>query len=219
MTSLQKQPDRFRVVIFGSARLKEDNPSYTQVRELSTMIAAAGYDIVTGGGPGIMDAALRGHYEAKHPEARAIGLPIKLPHEDTESEYAEILIRFKRFGDRLDTFMALADAVIVAPGGIGTLLELFYTIQLMQVKHTSPVPIILLGEHWPGLVQWIREGPLADGMLNAKDLDVLLFAETNDEVMRILKDAHARNGSSVNLLKYPSHAAMLASTATRDQGL
>ena len=135
----------YRVAIFGSARTKEGDPKYQEVFEISKGLAAAGFDIVTGGGPGIMLAANAEHQSVPS-DGHSIGLNIKLPFEQEANKFLDIKKGFDRFSGRLDTFMALSDAVIVAPGGIGTLLELFYSWQLIQVQHVCETPIILYGK-------------------------------------------------------------------------
>jgi len=138
--------DNFRVVIFGSARIKEGTKEYERIFNLARMIGKEGMDVVTGGGPGLMDAAMSGHNVGrKDGKGHEIGLQIKLPHEQQDSKHFDVKEEFERFSDRLDTFASLANVIVVAPGGIGTALELFYTWQLAQVNHTCKTPIILVG--------------------------------------------------------------------------
>jgi len=136
----------FTVAIFGSARIERGSPIYWEIYELAKMIAEAGINIVTGGGPGLMDAASAGHRAGRRDsEAKAIGLKIKLPFEEREASHLDIKREFDRFSQRLDEFMSISNAVVVAPGGVGTLLELAYTWQFLQVKHILNIPVILLG--------------------------------------------------------------------------
>lgn len=192
--------DEFRVSIFGSARIKPNDKLYKEIFDLASRIGAKGFDVVTGGGPGLMEAANAGHEsgDKKH-KSDNIGLPIDLPWESHPNKHLEIQQSFNKFSGRLDTFMALSSAVVITPGGIGTCLELFYTWQLIQVKHISPMPIILLGKMWEELMQWITEYPLADGLISPGDIENIYIAENNDEVMEILekaKEKFLKDGSS-----------------------
>ncbi|OIO41580.1 hypothetical protein COU56_04180 [Candidatus Pacearchaeota archaeon CG10_big_fil_rev_8_21_14_0_10_31_9] len=184
--------DHFRVTIFGSARIKRGGPEYKVVYELAKMIGERGMDIVTGGGPGIMDAANTGHKEgSKKSDANSIGLGIKLPHEQAFNKSVGYKKTFTRFSHRLDNFMLLSNVVVVAPGGVGTLLELFYTWQLMQVKHICNLPIILLGDVWPGFLSWLNNSPLKKGFFKKKDLDLLYHAKNYKEAVKIIDMAYA----------------------------
>ena len=195
----------FRVVLFGSARIKEGTKAYRQIYALARMIGAEGFDIVTGGGPGLMDAAMSGHNAGrKDASVHEIGLQIKLPNEQRDSSHFDIKEEFSRFSPRLDTFMLLGNAIVVAPGGVGTLLELAYTWQLMQVQQTCKVPVILLGDMWPEFIAWIKKWPLKHKLLNKEDLDLLYLAKDEQEAMRLVKLAHEifmRNGTNVPLPK------------------
>ena len=125
--------EHFRVTIFGSARLKSDDPRYKQIQSLAKMVAKEGFDVVTGGGAGIMEAANKGHKEGRkgNKDIHSFGLNIKLPMEQVANKHLDIKKDFERFSNRLDYFMYLSNIVVVAPGGIGTLLELYYTWQLV----------------------------------------------------------------------------------------
>jgi uncharacterized protein (TIGR00730 family) len=179
---------RFRVAIFGSARIESGDPNWCLIYDLAKRIAGEGMDIVTGGGPGLMDAASVGHYEGDiNRKAQSIGLQIKLPKEQKDSSHIDIIKDFSRFSSRLDNFMELANVVIVAPGGIGTLLELFYTWQLMQVKMLSHIPIILLGDMWPDLVLWIKKWLLKNKFLEQKDVELLHLVDNYEDALDIIK--------------------------------
>jgi len=145
----------YRVTIFGSARISEGDEQYQDVYSIARGLAAEGFDIVTGGGPGLMQAANAGSQSVTN-GGKSIGLNIKLPSEQHPNLFLDIKEEFDRFSTRLDTFMALSDAVVVAPGGVGTMLEFFYTWQLVQVQQICETPIILYGEIWTGLLQWPR---------------------------------------------------------------
>lgn len=190
MKKRKAAPEHFHVCIFGSARIKETDPAYTLVKELSRMIAEEGLDVVTGGGPGLMEAAGKGHKEGRvDVDTHSIGLNIKLPREQESNLHLDIKKEFSRFSERLDNFMQLSNVVVVAPGGVGTLLELFYAWQLVQVKHICNIPIILLGDMWPDLIGWIESWPLKHGLLNSDDLNSLFLARKSDEAMKIIRKA------------------------------
>ncbi|MEK7672565.1 MAG: LOG family protein [Patescibacteria group bacterium] len=177
----------FRVAIFGSARIAPDDKIYKSVFALAKEIGKHGFDMVTGGGPGIMDAANAGHQAGDTKNlSDDIGLPIYLPWENEANKHLEIKKNFKKFSSRLDHFMALSSVVVVMPGGIGTCLELFYTWQLIQVKHIYPIPIILVGEMWEELIKWIKKYPLKTGLISPPDLDHIFIAKTNKGAMEII---------------------------------
>lgn len=180
--------DHFRVAIFGSARIQSNEPKYEQIYQLAKKIAERGHDVVTGGGPGLMEAANKGHKEgrADNEDIHSFGLNIMLPHEQTSNRHLDLKKDFERFSDRLDYFMYLSNAVVVAPGGVGTLLEFFYTWQLVQVKHICNIPIILLGDMWPELIQWVEKWPLKNKFLNQTDLHHLFLADNCNEAMRVI---------------------------------
>jgi len=136
---------RFRVAIFGSARIHPEDHIYQEISAFTKELAMNGYDIVTGGGPGAMEAASAGHHLAmeKRETARAIGINIELPFEQKPNMYLDVTESTTTFSARLDTFVLLSHIFVITPGGIGTLLELFYTWQLMQVGHICRSPIIL----------------------------------------------------------------------------
>lgn len=181
----------FRVAIFGSARIKKGDPIYKLVYTLAKMISEAEMDIVTGGGPGLMNAASEGHHAGrKGNKIHSVGLRINLPIEEKEATHLDVKREFDRFSSRLDDFMRLSNAVVVAPGGVGTLLELFYTWQLMQVKQICNVPIILLGDMWLDLVRWIKKRPLKNRFLDVRDVELLFLAKDCREALMIIEKAY-----------------------------
>jgi len=179
----------FRVSIFGSARAKVGDPEYKQVYQLGKLLGESGIDIVTGSGPGIMRAANRGHREGRKDGAHSIGLAIKLPFEQKESK-SDIVRKFSNFSNRLDNFMLLSNVVVVTPGGIGTFLELFYTWQLVQVKHICNIPIILLGDMWPDLIKWMEKWPLKKGFISKGDLGMIFLAKDYNEAIEMIERAY-----------------------------
>ncbi len=183
-------PDHFRVAIFGSARIKPNDPRYKQIQSLAKMIAAEGMDVVTGGGPGLMEAANKGHKEGrKNDDVHSVGLNIMLPHEQSSNSHLDIEKDFKLFSDRLDHFMKLSNVVVVAPGGVGTILELMYTWQLEQVEHTCNSPIILLGKMWKPFIEWIEAWPLKNKLMSPGDMRPIFLADHCREAMKIIRKA------------------------------
>jgi uncharacterized protein (TIGR00730 family) len=203
--------DHFRVAIFGSARIKSNDGRYRQVNELAKLIASGGMDIVTGGGPGIMEAANKGHVEGRGDNhVHSFGLNIKLPFEQTANKHLDIEKEFDHFSSRLDYFMYLSNVVVVAPGGVGTLLELFYTWQLVQVEHICNTPIILLGRMWEGLIEWIEKWPLKRRFISRDEMNPLFLANSCKEAMKVIDTAHEafKEGGKdfcLNFKKYRIH--------------
>ncbi len=181
----------FKVAIFGSSRIRKGNQSYNQIRELARRLGEREMDVITGGGPGLMQAASEGHkYGSKNKRTHTIGLAIRLLKKQKPNEYLEVLKQFSRFSSRLDNFMLLSNAIVVAPGGVGTLLEFFYTWQLVQTEQICSIPIILLGEQWPDLFKWVKKYPLKNKYLEKEDINVLFMAKNIDEVLEIIDMAY-----------------------------
>ena len=178
--------DFYRVSIFGSARIKPDTEEYKGVYTLAKELAENGADIVTGGGPGLMEAANAGAKEGSS-KSKSFGIRIDLPFEATPNDHLDIKFYHKRFSSRLDEFMRISHAVVVTPGGIGTLLELLYTWQLIQVNHISARPIILVGDMWNGFLDWIKSEPLKAQLLDKSDLDNIIIVKNVREVTKLLK--------------------------------
>ena len=192
---LQKElrENEFRVAIFGSARIKPSDPTYIECYNLAKTIAEADIDLVTGGGPGIMEAASLGHRDGdKDNAAHSIGLNIKLPFEQAPNEGLEMMDTHERFSTRLDEFMLLSNVVVVMPGGVGTALELFYTWQLLQVKHVAHMPVILVGEMWRNLIDWVIDNPVKNGYMSSSDLNYVICVEKAEDAMPIIKAAYAQ---------------------------
>lgn len=189
---LRKLEDtEFRVCIFGSARIRPEDPAYQVVCRLAKSLAGLGVDIVTGGGPGLMEAANRGVQEAKNERSKSYGLPIELPRSvEVPNKHLDIKSQHKRFSSRLDEFMRLSHAVIVAPGGIGTVLELMYVWQLLQVGMIERRPLILLDQgFWSGLIVWMRNQQLRRGFIGAHDLDHVHLIDSPKEVVKVIRAA------------------------------
>lgn len=138
-----------------------------------------------------MNAACKGHHDGRqNNDSHAIGLNIIMPLEQKPNRHLDIKREFDCFSERLDAFMLLSDAVVVAPGGVGTLLEFAYTWQLVQVKHICNIPIILLGKMWSEFMNWIKQYPLKNGFLSKKDVDRLIIAHNNLDAIQIIKKFH-----------------------------
>lgn len=188
----EMETDFYRVCIFGSARIQPDSPFYRQAEELAEALAKMGVDIVTGGGPGLMEAANKGAKKASvvgTKGAWSIGLPIDLPFEADANSHLDVKSQHRRFSSRLDEFMRISHAVVITPGGIGTLLELFYTWQLMQVDHIRPRPFLLLGPEgmWDSFMDWLKKWPLAENLMSQTDLDRIKVVSSIKEVVEFLE--------------------------------
>lgn len=196
--------DRFyRVCIFGSARIKQDTKQYSDVFALARYLGWEGIDVLTGGGPGLMEAANKGARlgrEEKKTRSLSYGLSIQLEFEPEPNRHIDIKRHHHKFSSRLDDFIRLSHSVVCTPGGIGTLLEFFFVWQLIQVKHATPRPIVLLERaFWSGILDWMREIPLKRGLLGEKDFGVIHIVDTPEEVFEILSKHHrefrARSGA------------------------
>lgn len=201
-----KKKERFRVTIYGSARIKKGDEAYEHVYDLAKRIGEKGYDIITGGGPGIMEAANAGHNEGdKNNKAESIGLRIELAFEQNVNEYVELKKNFTRFAERLETFAQLSNVFIIAPGGVGTMLEFFYTWQLVQVKKLDYKPIILIGTMWERLIYWVIDYALKDNLISSSDFDYIYIAQDNNEAMKLIDEFNAqykKNGKLTPIVEY-----------------
>src|SRR5262249_15356510 len=154
--------DRYRVTIFGSARAKPGSYAYDATKRLAAALASMDCDVITGGGPGLMQAANEGAASAGAPERnRSVGIRVDLPFGQEVNPVVGQAFEHRTFFTRLHHFVLTSDAFVVAPGGIGTVLELMMVWQLLQVRHVERVPLILVGKMWPGLIGWAREHLLA----------------------------------------------------------
>ena len=177
------------VAIFGSARSAPGSEDYESARAMGFALAQEGYDVITGGGPGDMEAANRGAQEGN---GNSIGLAIQLPHESKPNPYLTHTVTFKYFFVRKVMFVKHSRAFVVMPGGFGTLDELFEAVTLVQTKRIEPFPIILAGNrsHWQGLLDWIENSLVARGKVGASEARILQMAETPQAVLEILKRNH-----------------------------
>jgi len=173
------------VSIFGSARTKKDDPSYKLAEDIAYALSQAGLTVVTGGGPGIMEAANKGGYRGATP---TVGLNIELPFEESANDYQNISLRFRHFFSRKVMFVKYASAYVVLPGGFGTLDELAEILTLIQTKKSRHIPIILVNkEFWGGLLEWFKEKLVKNGMINDEDILLMEVVETPEEVVSAIK--------------------------------
>ena len=178
------------VSIFGSARTASDDPAYGRARRTARLLGEAGFAVITGGGPGIMEAANRGAREAG---ARSVGLNIELPFEQDTNRYVDLGLRFHYFFTRKVMFVRYACAFVVFPGGFGTLDELFEALTLIQTGKMRHFPVVLVeGSYWSGLLAWLRERLLAEGKIAPEDLGLLHVSEQPEDVLAIVTAAAAR---------------------------
>ena len=169
------------VSIFGSARLGPENPYYHHAEEIARLLSDAGFSIVSGGGPGIMEAANKGAYAGKSP---SIGLNIQLPQEQVANPYQNISLRFRHFFSRKVMFVKYASAYVVLPGGFGTLDELAEILTLMQTERSRRIPVILVGSaYWRGLIDWFRNTMLEEGAIAQRDLDLFELIDEPQQVV------------------------------------
>ena len=178
------------VSVFGSARTPREHPHYALAREVGAALGRAGYAVITGGGPGLMEAANRGAREAG---ALSIGCNIELPFEQQLNAYVDIGLRFRHFFARKVMFVRYATAFVICPGGYGTLDELFEVLTLIQTMTIRHFPAILVGEaEWKGLLDWLRAGVLAGGRISQPDLELIHVVGTPSEVCEIVAAARER---------------------------
>jgi len=180
------------VSIFGSARLAEDSPVYRQAMRIARKLSDAGFAVISGGGPGVMEAANRGAFEGRSP---SVGLNIELPHEQHDNAYQDITLRFRHFFARKVAFVKYAAAYVVMPGGFGTLDELFEAMTLIQTRKGRQIPIILVGnDFWAGLLDWMRGTLVARGMIDPGDLDLMTLIDDDDAIVDAIFDFYEARG-------------------------
>jgi len=181
---------RKAVTIFGSARIHEGDPYYAQARELAGLLAREGFAVITGGGPGIMEAANRGCHEAG---GLSIGCNIELPHEQAVNPYVDLGVEFRYFFARKVMFVKYADGFAIFPGGFGTLDELFESLTLIQTGKIRHFPVVLIGkEYWSGLLAWIRAEAISHGNVSPEDLDLIRCTDDMQEACRLLTEGFSR---------------------------
>src|SRR5262245_37695390 len=175
------------VAVFGSARSQPGTTDYSRGEQMGRALAEAGYTVITGGGPGDMEAANKGAIEAK---GNSVGLAIELPYEPRPNPYLTKVVSFRYFFVRKVMFVKYSRAFVILPGGFGTLDELFEALTLIQTTKIQPFPVILLSEddYWDGLLAWLKNTVVARGKAKAEDLGILVRAKTTTEVLAILKE-------------------------------
>jgi len=174
------------ITVFGSARIPEAHPTYEKAREIGRRLAQEGYAVMTGGGPGAMEAANRGCQEAG---GLSIGCNIELPHEQVLNPYVDLGVEFRYFFVRKVMFVKYADGFVILPGGFGTLDELSEALTLIQTGKIHHFPVIMVGvEYWQGMVDWMRQVLLPAEAIGADDLELFTVTDDVDEIVRILRD-------------------------------
>lgn len=176
------------VTIYGSARIPANHPDYQLTERLAHRLSDMGFAVISGGGPGIMEAANKGAYQGKSP---AVGLNIVLPHEQVPNPYQDVSLSFQYFPPRKAMFIKHSFAYIVMPGGFGTLDELFETITLMQTNKIHHRPIILVGtEFWQGMLDWIEQQLCRRSLIHSKDLQLFELTDDEDKIIQIITQYH-----------------------------
>ena len=180
--------NQLHVSVFGSARTPEDSADYASAREVGERLVKAGYGVITGGGPGIMEAASRGAFEAG---GRSIGLNIELPHEQHPNPYQTKSLSFRYFFLRKMSFLKYSSAVIVYPGGFGTLDELSEVMTMAQTGKINLIPIIMVGKKfWGGFAEWVCNTMMPEGMISAGDIKLCHIVDTAEEAVTYLQECH-----------------------------
>jgi uncharacterized protein (TIGR00730 family) len=192
--------ERFRVSIFGSARIDESDPLYAAANTLAKRLAEAGCDIVTGGGGGIMQAVDRGASRGEVTRPVDGDLPVRTVADRGDAPFVERVYSHRTFFSRLHHFVRLSSAFVVLPGGIGSTLEAMMVWQLLQAKHLPPTPFLLYGSHWRGLCRWLEEQAMEQGFVDADDLRLPTLVDTVDEavglILETLEEFQTQRGES-----------------------
>jgi uncharacterized protein (TIGR00730 family) len=187
--------DRPAVSIFGSARVGEDDPAYRNAREVARLFAQRGFAVVTGGGPGVMEAANRG---AREGGGLSVGFNIELPHEQHSNPYVDIELTFHHFYARKTMFVKAAEGFVIFPGGFGTLDELFESLTLIQTGKVLHFPVILFDSaFWGGLLEWARERLLVHGLISPNDVDLLHVSDDPADTVDVVVDCYERRCAEV----------------------
>ena len=182
--------DRPAVTIFGSARVRRDDPAYTNARETARRFAERGWAVVTGGGPGVMEAANRGAQEAG---GLSVGFNIELPHEQRANPYVDLLVTFHHFYARKTMFVKAAEGFVVFPGGFGTADELFEALTLIQTGKVLHFPVVLFdSDYWGELLEWVKGELLVDGMISPDDLELLYVTDDIDDAVERVIECYDR---------------------------
>jgi uncharacterized protein (TIGR00730 family) len=184
------------VTIFGSARTPEGDRYYEMARNVAKCAVKNGYGVITGGGGGIMEAANRGAFEAN---GMSVGLNIQLPFEQAANKYIKLLLSFKHFFCRKVMFLKYTSAVIVLPGGFGTMDELFETLTLIQTQKSDTLPLVIMGkEYWKGLDAWLHESMCANKYISNDDFDIVNMTDDPQEAIDIINEFTKKRSTPVN---------------------
>jgi uncharacterized protein (TIGR00730 family) len=196
------------VTIFGSSRTKQSDPYYAKARELAGLLAAEGFAVITGGGPGIMEAANRGCHEAG---GLSVGCNIELPHEQALNQYVDLGVEFRYFFARKTMFVKYADGFAIFPGGLGTLDELFESVTLIQTGKIRHFPVVLIGtEYWGGLLEWLRKEAIARGCITPEEVDLMRCTDDMAEACAWLTEASVRRAEEAAVANRKSHRVATA---------
>ena len=197
MSEFVSATDRLNIIqpavsIFGSARTKPNNPYYKKTEEIARLLSDAGFSVISGGGPGVMEAANKGAFYGKSP---SVGLNIQLPHEQRNNPYQNITQTFQHFFVRKVMFVKFASAYVVMPGGFGTLDELMEALTLIQTGKSRCIPIILVGsEFWEGMLDWFQKVLIAEGMINPEDMNLIQLIDNPEEIVRAIFNHYETRG-------------------------
>ena len=183
------------ITIFGSARISESDPAYAMAREIGRLLALEGYAVITGGGPGVMEAANRGCQEGG---GLSVGCNIELPHEQDINPYVDLGVEFRYFFARKTMFVKYADGFVILPGGYGTLDEMMEALTLIQTGKIRHFPVVLVGSaFYAGFVEWIKAKLLGEGMISPEDLDLIQVTDDPKEVVEIVRKAGRRRAEQL----------------------
>src|SRR6476620_709432 len=197
MAEFQMAADRLNgvrpaVSMFGSARIKDGHPYYATAKIIARKLSDAGFSVISGGGPGLMQAANHGAHAGRAP---AIGLNIVLPNEQTSNQYQDISVNFRYFFARKMMFVRFASAYVVLPGGFGTLDELTECLTLVQTGKTRKIPIILVGgDFWKGLIDWMRDKLVGEGLISPADIDLMTLIDEPEAIVAAIFDYYESRG-------------------------
>jgi uncharacterized protein (TIGR00730 family) len=201
------------VSIFGSARVGRDDPFYQAAERTAGLLATEGFAVITGGGPGIMEAANKGAAEAG---GESVGCNIELPFEQGMNAYVQIAINFRYFFVRKTMFVKYAEAFVIFPGGFGTMDELFEALTLIQTGKVRDFPVILFGtEYWQALLDWLRDRMVAEGKIHPKDMELLVVTDSPEEIVKTVVDCYDRHTARA---AERSEVAQLNAERTRSRG-
>jgi uncharacterized protein (TIGR00730 family) len=196
------------ISVFGSARTPEDHPNYALGREVGRRLAEAGYAVITGGGPGVMEAANRGATEAG---GTSVGLGIELPYEQRINDYVDVAINFRYFFARKTMFVKYAHGFVVLPGGFGTMDETFEALTLVQTHKVTQFPVVMIGtDYWRGLLDWVAHHMIGDELISPGDLELLDVVDSPAEAVELIIEADQRRAAELaDGYRDPAHEAFI----------